>query len=80
MLIEEFMQMFHEQSLILDIEIENTQTTLIFRSANQIPSCQRLFRCICIPSPKTLPEDPIQLLNDAKRYMQGAEEIDWHGS
>ena len=58
-LVIEFVKMLEKQAFVLDVQINNAQTTLISWPANKLPSSQRLFWNITITPPKALPEDSV---------------------
>ena len=76
-LVIEFVKMLEKQSFVLDVQINNTQTTFISWPANQLPSSQRLFWNITITPPKALPEDPVQLLNDPGWDIEATQKVYW---
>ena len=50
-LVIEFVEMLEKQSFVLDVQINNAQTTLISWPANELRSSQRLFWNITITPP-----------------------------
>ena len=76
-LVIEFVKMLEKQSFVLDVQINNAQTTLISWPANELPSSQGLFWSIIITPPKALPEDPVQLLNDPGWDIEATQKVYW---
>lgn len=64
-LVEEPVHVFNQESLILQFKINDTQSTLIFRPADDLPSSQRrIFPGQSLSSPKAMPSVFIQLGNN----------------
>ena len=76
-LVIEFVKMLEKQAFVLDVQINNAQTTPISWPANELPSSQGLFWNITITPPKALPEDPVQLLNDPGWDIEATQKVYW---
>ena len=68
-------QMFHQQSLILQTQIQDAQPPIILGSTNQLPGSQRFTRVLTTFPAQTLPLNPFQLFDYPHGNLQGTEEI-----
>ena len=78
LLVVEFVQVLHQESLVLQLQVEDTQTPLILGSTNKVPSSKRFSLIMTIFPPKALSLDSLQLLDDTSRDVQRAKEINRH--
>jgi hypothetical protein len=79
-MIIELVQKLQKKSHILFLKVDHTKTTTLLWTTNHIPCSQRGFMLIQFVSPKTLPQNPIQLSSKTLLELERAKEMQRHRS
>jgi hypothetical protein len=75
---QKFKQPFTKQGSVLDREVMNTESSLVFGAANNTPFSQSIFLFLAIPLPKESRPVIIQFSKDSFRQKKKGDHMKYH--